>query len=82
MLSVTNSNTSFTLNEREAIDLELKLNVTSYGHLWRDKIGEVLFNYGTGNLSSDEILIVSDEEFSFLEMLLTKGSWHECRDLK
>lgn len=80
MLTVTDSNTSFILNEKEAIDLELKLNVTLYGHLWRKKIGDVLYNYGTGNLS-DETLVVTHEEFTFLEILRNKESWKVCHNL-
>lgn len=79
MLTVTDSTSSFLLNEREAIDLELKLNVTFYGHTWRDAIGEPLFEYGTGRVF--ETLLVSTEQFLFLEMLRTKSSWQECRDL-
>ena len=82
MLTVTDSNTSFILNEREAIDLELKLNVTYYGHLWRKKIGDILYNYGTGNLTSNETLVVTTDEFNFLEMLRNKESWEICHELK
>jgi len=82
MLTVTDSNTSFILNEREAIDLELKLNVTYYGHLWRKKIGDILYNYGTGNLISNETLVVTTDEFNFLEMLRNKESWEVCHELK
>jgi len=82
MLTVTNSNASFILNERESIDLELKLNVSFYGRLWREKIGEFLFKYGIGSLPSNQTLTVSDEEYNFLEMLRSKGSWKDCHDLK
>ena len=80
MLTVTDATSSFLLNEREAIDLELKLNVTFYGHLWRDAIGDPLFQYGTGSVL--ETLLVSTEQFVFLEMLRTKDSWRDCHDLK
>ena len=81
MLTVTDSNTSFILNEREAIDLELKLNVTDYGHTWRP-IGDALYNFGSRNSKSLPILVVTTEQFNFLLMLRSKESWEVCRGLK
>ena len=81
MFTVTDSNTSFILNEREAIDLELKLNVTDYGHLWRP-IGDALYNYGSQNLNFLTNLVVTTEQLDFLIMLRSKESWKVCRGLK
>ena len=81
MLTITDSLTSFIVNQRKAIDLELKLNVTFYGRPWRN-IGDVLYNYGTGNLPSEHTLLISKEQLDFLVFLNTKESWEVCRDLK
>ena len=82
MLTITDNKSSFIVNERKAIDLEVKLNVTYYGHAWRKDIGDVLFNYGTGNLAPEETLVVSKEQLEFLIFLNSKESWEVCRDLK
>ena len=82
MLTITDLKSSFIINERKAIDLEVKLNVTFYGHPWRKDIGDVLFNYGTGKLSSEETLVVSKQQLDFLIFLNSKESWEVCRDLK
>ena len=81
MLTVTDSNTSFILNEQEAIDLELKLNVTDYGHLWRP-IGDALYNYGSRKSNRLINLVVTTEQINFLIMLRSKESWEVCRGLK
>ena len=81
MLTVTDSNTSFILNEREAIDLEVKLNVTEYGRPWRS-IGDVLYNYGMQNSNFLTNLLVTTEQFNFLLMLRSKESWEVCRGLR
>ena len=81
MLTVTDSNTSFILNEREAIDLEVKLNVTEYGRPWRS-IGDVLYNYGMQNSNFLTNLLVTTEQFNFLIMLRSMESWEVCRGLK
>jgi hypothetical protein len=81
MLTITDSNSSFVVNERKAIDLELKLNVTYYGRPWRN-IGDVLYKFGTGSTSPEETLVVSKEQLDFLIFLNSKESWQVCRDLK
>ena len=81
MFTVTDSNTSFILNEQEAIDLELKLNVTEYGRPWRS-IGDALYNYGTQNSNALTNVLVTTEQLDFLIMLRSKESWKVCRGLK
>lgn len=81
MLTITDSNTSFILNEREAIDLEVKLNVTEYGRPWRS-IGDVLYNYGMQNSNFVTNLLVTTEQLNFLIMLRSMESWEVCRGLK
>ena len=81
MLTVTDSNTSFILNEREAFDLEVKLNVTEYGRPWRS-IGDVLYNYGMQSSNFLTNLLVTTEQINFLIMLRSMESWEACRGLK
>lgn len=81
MLTITDSNTSFILNEREAIDLEVKLNVTEYGRPWRS-IGDALYNYGMQNSNFVTNLLVTTEQLNFLIMLRSMESWEVCRGLK
>jgi hypothetical protein len=79
MITISDSLQSFSLDKRGAINLELKLNVTTYGRVWRP-IGDALYNYG---VSDDEVAeyTVTQEQFAFLQMLNTKPGWEACRDL-
>jgi hypothetical protein len=77
-ISSPNGN-SFSLFPQEAIQLELKLNVTKYGHTWKD-IGDVLFNFNSSNISQN--LPVTLQQFEFFEMLNTKRSWEDCKNLE
>jgi hypothetical protein len=69
----------FNLSPQEAIQLELKLNVTKHGHTWKD-IGDVLFNFNSSNTSQN--LTVTPKQFEFFQMLNTKKSWEECKNLE
>ena len=69
MLNITDRNRSFMLNTEESLDLELKLNVTQYGHHWKS-IGDVLYDHAIKKIS-DYNLIVTNEQYNFLEKLLT-----------
>ena len=67
-------------NMQDSITLELKLNVTQYGHPWKH-IGDVLFEFNSSN--SMRTFPVPPHQFEFLEMLhTTKSSWAECKDLE
>ena len=81
MITISDTLRSFSLDKRGAINLELKLNVTKYGRVWRP-IGEALYNYG---VSDDEVeaaeYTVTTEQYTFLQMLNTKPGWEACRDL-
>ena len=79
MLTITNTDHLFTLTEPQCIDLELKLNVTSKGKEWVH-IGDHLFAYGTKKPIGDR-LVVNNDQYEFLQKLLTKSSYRECRDL-
>jgi len=67
MLTITDSTRSFIQEEKEALDLELKLNATSYGHTW-SKVGDVLFNFATKRSTVDSF-IVTVEQYDFLQIL-------------
>ena len=68
------------LSEKQAIDVELKLNVTSKGHEWKH-IGDVLFNFGSYNEEAVFEFTVTSIQMEFIKMLMTKNSYQECRGL-
>ena len=47
MLSLTDGKRTFKLNYRQANQIELKLNVSSYKYLWKT-IGDILYNFSIG----------------------------------
>lgn len=79
-LTVTDSKSSFELTRRNAIDLELKLNVTAYGHTWRP-IGDHLYDFGACKLGASNMLVIETVQYEFLDMLRTKNGWEECKNL-
>jgi hypothetical protein len=60
--------------------LELCLNVTKYGILWKE-LGDILYEYGVGPDERNIDYQVTHDQFVFLEMLRTKESWRECSRL-
>lgn len=80
MLTLTDSITSFILNEKEAIDLELRLNVSKYGTTWR-LIADVLYNYGSRILNPVQRFQITTEQLNFLQFLQARESWESCRNL-
>jgi hypothetical protein len=79
MLEITDTKRSFTVDKQQANDLELKLNVTAYGHIWK-YIGDVLFDFSTGRPCVSRY-IVNDQQYEFLSMLMTKNGYEACRGL-
>jgi hypothetical protein len=79
MLTITDSHQKFELKSTETVSLELKLNVTSKGKVWAH-IGHVLFDYRLKQ-NVPETLIVSTDQYQFLLVLLSKGSYNDCYDL-
>lgn len=65
------------LNKQEAIQLELKLNVTSKGHAWKN-IGNELFNFGSSQEQKNYSFVVTNEQFEFIKLLMLKNSWKSC----
>jgi hypothetical protein len=79
MLTIATTEQSFQLDARNCIALELKLNVTSKGNIW-SAIGDHLFNYGM-NRPCKDTLVVTHEQYAFLEELQTRASYKDCRTL-
>jgi hypothetical protein len=82
ILTITDSITVFTVDEKGAIDLELKLNVTLLGHAWRTSIGDVLFAFGTKDPQAVSILTVTSQQLAFLWKLVQKPGWESCKGLR
>ena len=80
MLTLTDSITSFILNEKEAIDLELRLNISKHGVEWR-VIADVLYNYGSRILNPTQRFKITTEQLNFLQFLQSRESWEDCRNL-
>lgn len=64
-LIITDGAQSIKVNRKDAIRMELKLNVSQYKRSWID-IGDALFEYGSKNNGS-VTLKVTEEQFVFLE---------------
>jgi hypothetical protein len=67
------------LTKKEVLSLELKLNVTKYGKKWSN-LGDILFNFQASSTTNEELLI-TQEQFNFFDVLLERNSWEECRNL-
>lgn len=78
-LLVKSETQSFSLNQEEARDLELKLNVTSKRSIWRH-LGDELYKFHI-SISKDIEMNVTDEEYVFLLRLLPYASWKDCAHL-
>ena len=79
MLIITDSTHNRQITIEEAINLELKLNVTRYAQIWR-YIGDVLFDYANSKSNIKELTVTS-EQYTFLMLLMTKSGWEACRAL-
>ena len=76
MLRITDKVQNMQVDPLASIGLELKLNVTSKGKIW-SAIGDHLYAFGTNKECADT-LFVTAEQFDFLQMLCTKGSFKDC----
>ena len=79
IINVDNKDSFKLLTKKEVLSLELKLNVTKYGKKW-SKLGDILFNF-QGSATTNEELVITQEQFDFFEVLLERESWQECRNL-
>jgi hypothetical protein len=65
-VKLTDGNNFLLLKRNESINLELKLNVSSYGHTW-SSIGDQLYNFGIGNDIAE--ILVNSYQFNYLKKL-------------
>jgi hypothetical protein len=68
---ISDSMNTLLLDEKECIELELKLNVTSKGRLWKG-IGDELFAFGTYQKEAKARIAVTLEQLAFLKDLQNK----------
>ena len=71
---------TITLTREQCSSLELKLNVSSKGNLWRH-IGDYLFDYGTGKSDAVTSILLTPYQYEFINILLKKPTWETCRGL-
>jgi len=55
------------IEKKNAIPLELKLNVSKHGHAWKD-IGDTLYNFSKDR-DIDLLCTITNEQFDFLKAL-------------
>ena len=60
-----------TLTRQQAIDLELALNKSHYGHSWKE-VGDVLFNFGFDTNIAVNRYEVTETQMNFLKNLAKK----------
>ena len=78
---ITDNKNSWAIDSKEAIALELKLNVTSKAKEWKE-IGDVLLIIGTNGDDAKTRVVITTEQFEFLKMLHQReGGWETCRNL-
>jgi hypothetical protein len=77
---ITDDKDRLLVDREEARDLELKLNVTSKGHLWKH-IGDVLFDFMSERVPVSTRLVVTTEQLAFLLVLKNRKGWETCKDL-
>jgi len=66
-LELSDGKRCYWLDPQQAIQLELKLNTSEFGHRW-SSVGNILFDFGSQQ-QHHRMLDVSAEQFSFLEDL-------------
>jgi len=76
MLEITDGMRVFSLTKKQANDLELKLNISYYGHVW-NYIGDILFDFSTGRPCIPSLRILK-EQYDFLELLMTM-TYEDCK---
>ena len=65
-LTVTDGTRKLKVGKGDAIRLELKLNKSPMGHKWV-KVGDALFDFGSGKPDAVMSLTVSEEQYLYLE---------------
>ena len=65
MLTIQSNIGSFSVNKKEALDLELKINLTKYKITWNN-VANLLYRYAINFRETDEIINVSDDTYRLL----------------
>jgi hypothetical protein len=78
-LILASSDSSFSLDRKQSIELELKLNVTTRSHELKD-LGDVLYDFGISRINGCTHKI-NDDVMEFLKTLMNRKSWQECKGL-
>lgn len=79
MLTLVSGTEFLTLEKDDARELELKLNVSYYGHDWIS-IGDALFEFHSSGSSSSSQLEVTTEQLAFLKKLNEQRGWESCKN--
>ena len=77
---ITDTKQSMAFFQKEARDLELKLNVTSKGHEWME-IADALFAIHSNHKDAVTRLVVTTEQYTFLKKLNERLGWESCKDM-
>ena len=80
ILVVTDNEERILMDKQEAGIMELKLNVSSKGHLWKH-LGDAFFAVKTESPDAPSRLVLTKEQMVFLKVLQTRSSWENCKDL-
>ena len=74
-LIISNKKEIIQISKNQCITIELSLNVSEYGKIWKD-IGDRLYYFANPRNSNDEnnMYIVSDDKFNFLKQEFNKLS--------
>jgi hypothetical protein len=78
-LILASLDSSFSLDRKQSIELELKLNVTTRSHELKD-LGDVLYDFGISRINGCTYR-VNDNVMEFLKTLMNRKSWQECKGL-
>ena len=74
-VTIQSGKNTFKVSGKEIINLELKLNITPYGNIWRD-IGDHLFNFHNKQGYQDQptdVINVTEFQYHYLNNLSQKS---------
>jgi hypothetical protein len=77
---LTDEKNPVAIDEKDARDLELKLNVTSKGADWKT-IGDALFAFHSNRGNAVNRLVITTEQLEFMKLLMRRMGWDSCKDL-
>jgi hypothetical protein len=77
---LTDEKNPVAIDEKDARDLELKLNVTSKAANWKT-IGDALFAFHSNRGNAVNRLVITTEQLEFMKLLMRRIGWEACKDL-